>query len=96
MTEEQPEPGIGEGPATAISASLPQGTVAALRAVAGSRGVSAFITAAVEKRLRDIATEQYLAEYQQEHGAFTEEELRAADAILNQAERREAAWRKAS
>lgn len=80
--------GVGEGPAKVVSVSLPEGTVLALREVAGTRGVSAFVTAAVERSLRDRLTDEYLDAYQKEHGAFTDEEMREADAIWEAAERK--------
>ncbi|MGK5450405.1 hypothetical protein [Streptomyces radiopugnans] len=92
---ESVEPGIGEGPAKAISVSLPEGTVLALRGLAGPRGVSALIATAVEEHLRNRATAAYLAEYEDEHGSFTETELRAAADVWAQAEQREKRWRAA-
>lgn len=80
-------PGIGEGPAKVVSVSLPEGTVLALREMAGARGVSAFVAAAVEQHIRDRRTDDYLAEYQREHGAFTAEERRAAAEVWADAER---------
>ena len=85
-------PGIGEGPAKAISVSLPEGTLLALRGVAGRRGVSALIALAVEEHLRNQVTASYLAEYEDEHGAFTEEEKRAATDVWAQAEQKESRW----
>jgi hypothetical protein len=92
---ETPGLGIGEGPAKAISVSLPEGTVLALREMAGPRGVSAMVAAAVEENLRNQATGAYLAEYEDEHGAFTEDEKRAAAGLWAQAEQRENRWRTA-
>jgi hypothetical protein len=86
-------PGIGEGPAKVLSISLPEGTLLALRSAVGNRGVSALAAAAIEQHLRDRATDEYLAEYQQEHGAFTEEEKRAAADMWAAAELKEAQWR---
>jgi hypothetical protein len=40
--------------------------------------VSALIATAVEEHLRSQATATYLAEYEDEHGAFTDDEKRAA------------------
>lgn len=93
MTAEQGEPGIGEGPARAISVSLPEGTVRAMRDVAGSRGVSALVARSVEEHLRNQATLAYLAEHEQERGAFTAEERQEAADIWARAEDREAQWR---
>ncbi|WP_433247845.1 hypothetical protein ACQPYK_47745 [Streptosporangium sp. CA-135522] len=88
-------PGVGEGPAKVISVSLPEGTVRALREMAGNRGVSALVAAAVEEHLRNRATASYLDEYEREHGAFDEDEKRHAANIWSSAEEREAGWRAA-
>ena len=86
---------IGEGPATVISVSLPRGTVDALRERVGKRGLSAAVSAAMEKQLRDEAFDLFIAEHVKEHGAFTEEERKRSSAILARAAEREAAWRAA-
>ena len=80
-------PGVGEGPAKVVSVSLPEGTVLALRELAGPRGVSALVDAAVEQYLRNRMTAAYLDAYQHEHGAFTAEERRAAADVWADAER---------
>lgn len=95
MGAEQAEPGISEGPARAISVSLPEGTVRALREVAGARGVSSLVAAAVEEHLRNQATLAYLAEHEQEHGAFTAEERQETAEVWARAEEREGRWREA-
>ncbi|MEV8390690.1 MULTISPECIES: hypothetical protein [unclassified Streptomyces] len=95
MVDEQTGPGIGEGPAKAISVSLPEGTVRALRDSAGGRGVSAIVAAAVEEHLRNQATLAYLEEYEREHGAFTPAEKQEAADVWARAERREGEWREA-
>ncbi|MFF0216171.1 hypothetical protein [Streptomyces vinaceus] len=92
--EATPPPGIGEGPAKVISVSLPEGTVQALRSKVGPRGVSAMVAAAIEQHLRNQAMDEYLADYQEEFGAFTIEERRAADEVWARAEEAEAAWRR--
>ncbi|MFB7784969.1 hypothetical protein [Streptomyces vinaceus] len=93
--EATPPPGIGEGPAKVISVSLPEGTLHALRDAVGSRGVSSFVAAAIEEHLRNQATARYLAEYQAEHGAFTDEERQRAADVWASAERKVARWREA-
>jgi hypothetical protein len=80
-------PGVGEGPAKVVSVSLPAGTVHALREIAGPRGMSALVDAAVQMYMRDRLTAAYLDDYQQEHGAFTTEERRAAADVWADAER---------
>lgn len=92
METNPPEPGIGEGPAKAISVSLPEGTVRALRQTVGNRGVSALIATAVEEHLRNRATLDYLAEYEKEQGPFTAEEKQEAADIWSRAETRETEW----
>ncbi|MBO3678337.1 hypothetical protein [Streptomyces sp. NEAU-YJ-81] len=95
MHEDSVEPGIGEGPAKALSVSLPEGTVRALRDRAGNRGVSALVAAAIEAHLRNQATRENLAEFEKEHGPFTAEERQAAADVWSAAEGRESRWREA-
>lgn len=92
MIVESKAPGVGEGPAKVVSISLPEGTVRALRQLAGQRGLSALVDAAVQEYLRNRLTAAYLEEYQQEHGQFTEEERRSAAEVWADAERRQAQW----
>jgi hypothetical protein len=80
-------PGVGEGPAKVVSVSLPEGTVHALREIAGPRGMSALVDAAVEQYLRNRLTASYLDEHEREHGAFTPEERRTAADVWADAER---------
>jgi hypothetical protein len=79
--------GVGEGPVRVVSVSLPEGTVHALRELAGPRGVSAMVDAAVQQYLRNRLTAVYLDAYQQEYGAFTPEERQAAADVWSAAER---------
>jgi post-segregation antitoxin (ccd killing protein) len=95
VAEEEAEPGLGEGPAKAISVSLPEGTVRALRDYAGNRGVSALVAVAIEEHLRNQATRAYLAEFEEEHGPFTSTERQAAADVWSAAERRESRWHEA-
>ncbi|MGW4645717.1 hypothetical protein [Kitasatospora sp. NPDC004289] len=95
MAEDDAVPGIGEGAAKVVSISVPEGTLLALREAAGARGLSAFITAAMEQRLRDLATLEYLDRIEAEHGPSTAEELQEAADIWAAADAGEAQWRKA-
>lgn len=95
MDDDESGPFLGQGPAKVISVSLPEGTVRALREIAGPRGVSALIKTAVEKHLRDEAVRADLAEYQETHGAFTEEEIHAASEVWERARQRDSQWRSA-
>lgn len=62
------EYGIGEGPATRVSLSLPEGTAEAIRARVGKREFSAFVAAAVERELRGQILDEYLTDYERRHG----------------------------
>ncbi len=73
---------MGSGPSVRVSLSLPEGTAEAVRAITGKREFSAYITEAVEHRLRSDLIAQDLADYQEEYGAFTEEERTWAKAEL--------------
>jgi len=95
VLEEEARYLIGEGPAKVVSISMPEGTLHALRKLVGKRGLSAAVTATMEKRLRDEAFDQDLAEYVKEHGDFTDEERAQSRAILAEAMARDAAWRAA-
>ncbi|MDH6189630.1 hypothetical protein M2168_002662 [Streptomyces sp. CZ24] len=59
---------IGEGPATRVSLSLPEGTAEAIRTRVGKREFSAFVTAAVERELRGQILDEYLADYERRKG----------------------------
>jgi hypothetical protein len=71
MTE-PPAYGIGEGPATRVSLSLPEGTAEAIRARVGKREFSAFIAEAVERELRGQILDEYLADYERRTGPVSE------------------------
>ncbi|WP_150251712.1 hypothetical protein [Nocardiopsis deserti] len=73
---------VGSGSSVRVSLSLPEGTAEAVRAITGKREFSAYITEAVEHRLRSDLIAQDLADYQEEYGAFTEEERAWAKAEL--------------
>ncbi|GAA4930879.1 hypothetical protein [Actinoplanes utahensis] len=63
---------IGEGPATRVSLSLPEGTAEAIRARVGKREFSAFIAEAVERELRGQLLDEYLADYESRQGPVSE------------------------
>ncbi|KQV03311.1 MULTISPECIES: hypothetical protein [unclassified Kitasatospora] len=95
MADNDAVPGIGEGSAKVVSISIPEGTLLALREAAGTRGLSAFIATAMEKRLRDLATIEYLDQIEAEHGPSTPEEIKEVADIWAAAEQKEAQWRAA-
>ncbi|MFJ4844239.1 MULTISPECIES: hypothetical protein [unclassified Streptomyces] len=61
-----------------ISVSLPSELVGALRARAGRRGVSAYITEAVRHQLAMDGLAEIVADHEAEHGALTDQEIEAA------------------
>lgn len=72
----------GEGPTSGISVTLTTGTLQAIRARVGRRGVSAYIEEALQRRIEDDNLAAYIADYTAEHGELTEVERAAARARL--------------
>jgi hypothetical protein len=69
-----------------VSVPLPEGVVRGLREIAGPGGLSALVDTAVQQYDRNRLTAAYLESYQQEQGAFTADERRAAADLWNSAE----------
>jgi hypothetical protein len=61
-----------------ISVSLPKATVADLRSRAGRRGISAYVTDAVEHKLAMDRLREIVACYEAEHEPLTEVEVATA------------------
>jgi hypothetical protein len=72
----------GEGPTSGISVTLTAGTLHAIRARVGKRGVSAYIEEALQRQIEDDSLAAYIAQYTAEQGDFTEAERAAARARL--------------
>jgi hypothetical protein len=87
---------IGEGPATRVSLSLPEGTAEAIRQRVGRREFSAFITAAVERELRGQILDEYLAEYERRKGPVSAEEQERARQVFDEVFTEEGQWPAAS
>ncbi|MFD4317648.1 hypothetical protein [Streptomyces sp. NPDC058548] len=75
---------IGEGPATRVSLSLPEGTAEAIRARVGKREFSAFIAAAVERELRGQVLDEYLADYESRNGPVSDDAKRRARQVFDE------------
>ncbi|MFD5317835.1 hypothetical protein [Streptomyces sp. NPDC127098] len=75
---------VGEGPATRVSLSLPEGTAEAIRQRVGKREFSAFIAAAVERELRGRILDEYLADYERRRGPVSEQEQERARGIFDE------------
>ncbi|MDQ1045820.1 hypothetical protein QFZ76_004056 [Streptomyces sp. V4I2] len=76
--------GIGEGPATRVSLSLPEGTAEAIRQRVGKREFSAFVTEAVERELRGQILDEYLAGYERRNGPISEQEHEGARRVFDE------------
>ena len=88
--------GIGEGPATRVSLSLPEGTAEAIRARVGKREFSAFVTEAVERELRGQVLDEYLADYESRKGPVAEQARQRARQIFDEVFAEEGGWPAAS
>ncbi|MET9845206.1 hypothetical protein ACFZC6_23125 [Streptomyces ossamyceticus] len=88
--------GIGEGPATRVSLSLPEGTAEAIRQRVGKREFSAFITEAVERELRGQILDEYLAAYEQRKGPISPDEQERARRVFDEVFAEEGQWPAAS
>ncbi|GIE79520.1 hypothetical protein Aph02nite_54700 [Actinoplanes philippinensis] len=75
---------IGEGPATRVSLSLPEGTADAIRARVGKREFSAFIAEAVERELRGQVLDEYLADYESRKGPVSDEAHQRARQVFDE------------
>lgn len=95
MSDES-EYGIGEGPATRVSLSLPEGTAEAIRQRVGRREFSAFITAAVERELRGQILDEYLADYERRQGPVSAAEQERARQVFDEVFAEESQWPAAS
>jgi hypothetical protein len=77
-------------PVRKISISIDQDVLDDARACADAEGVSlsAWLVEAARDRAKLLGWERLFREYEEEFGAFTEEELAAADAWIDEGERR--------
>jgi hypothetical protein len=87
---------VGEGPATRVSLSLPEGTAEAIRRRVGKREFSAFITAAVERELRGQILDEYLADYERRKGPISRREQERARQVFDEVFTEEGQWPAAS
>ncbi|AXG78029.1 hypothetical protein [Streptomyces paludis] len=87
---------VGEGPATRVSLSLPEGTAEAIRRRVGKREFSAFITLAVERELRGQILDEYLADYERRKGPVSEAEQERARRVFDEVFTEESQWPAAS
>ncbi|TDQ53593.1 hypothetical protein [Actinorugispora endophytica] len=82
----------GEGNATKVSVSLPEGTVAAVRKRVGSREFSSYVAEAIEQQLRRQVLAEVVAEHETENGPVPERSRKKVRSAWHDAERRHAEW----
>lgn len=87
---------VGEGPATRVSLSLPEGTAEAIRRRVGKREFSAFIAEAVERELRGQILDEYLADYERRKGPISEAGQQRARQVFDEVFAEEGEWPAAS
>ncbi|MEV0614967.1 hypothetical protein AB0I81_16700 [Nonomuraea sp. NPDC050404] len=86
---------VGEGPATRVSLSLPEGTAEAIRRRVGKREFSSFITAAVERELRGQILDEYLADQERRVGPIPDHDQQRARQVFDEVFAEESEWRAA-
>ena len=79
MTE-QPAP--GEGPTRPVSVSLHEGTIAALKARTGKRGMSAYIESLVQRQLERDRLRELIEDSESVNGPADQAAVEARRAIL--------------
>jgi hypothetical protein len=73
---------VGEGPTITVSVSLHRGTVQWIRERIGKREFSAYVEAALDRKIAFDKLDELIHDYTSRHGEFTEEEMAAARASL--------------
>ncbi|WP_030858366.1 hypothetical protein [Streptomyces sp. NRRL S-37] len=81
MTD-SPGPTPGEGPVRPVSVSLHEGTIAALKARTGRRGMSAYVEALIQRQLERDRLHELITEAEAEHGPADPAAVEAKRAIL--------------
>lgn len=75
-------PAPGEGPVRPVSVSLHEGTIAALRARTGKRGMSAYVEALIQRQLERDRLHELIADAEAEHGPADPAAVEAKRTIL--------------
>ncbi|MEV0223725.1 hypothetical protein [Streptomyces sp. NPDC050704] len=76
------DPGPGEGPVRPVSVSLHEGTIAALRARTGKRGMSAYVEALIQRQLERDRLRELIEDAEAEHGPVDQTAVAAKRALL--------------
>ncbi|MEU7044098.1 hypothetical protein AB0A77_23980 [Streptomyces varsoviensis] len=75
-------PAPGEGPIRPVSVSLHEGTIAALKAHTGRRGMSAYVEALIQRQLERDRLRELIDDAEAEHGPADQAAVEAKRAIL--------------
>ncbi|MEV5736472.1 hypothetical protein [Streptomyces sp. NPDC052292] len=75
-------PSPGEGPIRPVSVSLHEGTIAALRARTGKRGMSAYVEALIQRQLERDRLRELIQDAEAEHGPVDQAAIEAKRALL--------------
>ncbi|QKW48827.1 hypothetical protein [Streptomyces buecherae] len=79
MATSPPPYAPGEGPTMSVSVSVHEGTIEAVRARVGKRGVSGYVEAAIQRQIERDGLAELIAANEEIHGPLTDEEIRAAE-----------------
>ncbi|WEV25199.1 hypothetical protein OYE22_08350 [Streptomyces sp. 71268] len=72
----------GEGPVRPVSVSLHEGTIAALKARTGKRGMSAYVEALIQRQLERERLRELIEDAETEHGTVDRAAVETKRAIL--------------
>ncbi|MEJ8652941.1 hypothetical protein WKI65_33960 [Streptomyces sp. MS1.AVA.3] len=72
----------GEGPVRPVSVSLHEGTIAALKARTGKRGMSAYVEALIQRQLERDRLRELIEDAEAEHGPVEQVAVETKRAIL--------------
>lgn len=75
-------PAPGEGPVRPVSVSLHEGTIAALKARTGKRGMSAYVEALIQRQLERDRLRELIEDAEAEHGRVDKTAVDTKRAIL--------------
>ncbi|MET8982173.1 hypothetical protein ABZX85_41985 [Streptomyces sp. NPDC004539] len=76
------EPTLGEGPVRPVSVSLHEGTIAALKARAGKRGMSAYVEALIQRQFERDRLRELIEDAEAAHGPVDQAAVEAKRALL--------------
>ncbi|MFC8828868.1 hypothetical protein ACFT9I_26365 [Streptomyces sp. NPDC057137] len=72
----------GEGPTKSVSVSVHEGTIEAVRARVGKRGISGYVEAAIQRQIERDGLAELIASNEAIHGPLTPEDVQAAEEKL--------------